>query len=625
MPLSIQMLVRKLASTTIRNPIPFSDDIVLTDRYPLLGKARDALLSPAAQQLLRYQTKREVIGRNIFGPVYGDVTAAETSLYNSFQQEYQAKLGAAHVPVGTPGQPCRVVAVSNGTECGLTQPFGPYALLASYSSNDKYTSFGLLDALSLPILGSAGAGILNYFAPAVAGPIGIALVGIASIGAIGLTGAYDLTAVVDLRALPDHQALPICGIFLQVTKHTRLFGLFRLQFDLLKYDGGSSLASELPIDSGSGSIISLADYAAQFGDAASAIPPGLLKATQFCFEPTYSALNITPSGTAALSARYSPTLPTGTPFANFRTATRQNESHVQYTDPNSNWMLKELRQTPQVLSCQEFCQANPSINVPGAICSSGTTFSINGLPVGTTVTWELLTTASASPKQYVGPTYTVSFGSGYGTGGVVRATITSDCGNISLQTPVYVGPPAIPTVEQQSPDDVCYSQTAYYNITNYDPSLTYTIRASGSNAYFCGNSFRLKGFRSQQISFTLTASNSCGTTSTQGELTVDCSGNFTVYPNPANEEVAVYQTDSPAGATAQLANTRTPAATAEAQADAPITVRLYDNYGQLRLERAGNALAGVRLPTAALPAGFYVVQILRGGAVVSRKQLQVQR
>jgi alpha/beta superfamily hydrolase len=28
-PLSIQMLVRKLASTTIRNPIPFSDDIRL--------------------------------------------------------------------------------------------------------------------------------------------------------------------------------------------------------------------------------------------------------------------------------------------------------------------------------------------------------------------------------------------------------------------------------------------------------------------------------------------------------------------------------------------------------------------------------------------------------------------
>jgi hypothetical protein len=625
-PLSIQLLVRKLAGTTIRNPVPFSDDVVLTDRFPLLGKARDALLSPASQQLLRYQTTRPLLYSVGGFQYYGEVAAAQTSLYDSFQQEYQAKLGSAHVPVGTPGKPCRVVAVSNGTECGLTQPYGPYALLASLNYEGNYDNFGLLDVLRNVLLASPVGGFAVGLG-IVSGPVGIIGVGLVSLFSLGLTGAYDLTAALTLRALPDQQAQRICDIFLQVNKRTRLFGLFRLQFDLLEYHG-SSLASELPLDSGSGSIVSIADYSAQFGTAASAIPSDFIKATQFCFEPTYSALNITPSGTAALSAQYSADMPVGTPFANFRTATRQNESHVQYTDPNSSWMLKELRQTPQVLNCQSFCQSTPTITGPSAICGGGATFSINNLPTGTVVTWNLTTSASVTPKQYVGATYSPSFGGGNGAGGTLTATITSDCGSIVLTTPVYAGSPQTPLFNGPAELDCdTYAQTYY--ISNYDRNVNYTSQAGGAvnvKPVLSGvGSFQVIVRRSGQGYVNITATNSCGSvTNTLYVQVNECGNRYAAYPNPANDEVQIEQTDNAPASTRSTSATTTSSSTAP-KSSGISTVRLYDSYGQLRLEQAGNQSRTVRLLLGQLPTGSYILHIVDGEGTVNHQQLMIKR
>jgi len=58
---------------------------------------------------------------------------------------------------------------------------------------------------------------------------------------------------------------------------------------------------------------------------------------------------------------------------------------------------------------------------------------------------------------------------------------------------------------------------------------------------------------------------------------------------------------------------------------APLLVRLYDSYGQLRLEQAGDTRTGMHLATATLPAGLYVVHILQNGTVIDRQQLQIRR
>jgi hypothetical protein len=54
-------------------------------------------------------------------------------------------------------------------------------------------------------------------------------------------------------------------------------------------------------------------------------------------------------------------------------------------------------------------------------------------------------------------------------------------------------------------------------------------------------------------------------------------------------------------------------------------VQVYDGYGRLRLNHPGQGAASVRLPLGTLPAGLYVVHILRGQAVVHRQRLQVTK
>ncbi len=103
-----------------------------------------------------------------------------------------------------------------------------------------------------------------------------------------------------------------------------------------------------------------------------------------------------------------------------------------------------------------------------------------------------------------------------------------------------------------------------------------------------------------------------------------CSSYYAVYPNPATDEVQVEQTDS-APATARSASTAAaPAATAAGQGGIS-TVRLYDSYGQLRLEQDGHKNRAVRLRVGKLPAGPYVLHIVDGQGTVSRQQLMVER
>ena len=65
--------------------------------------------------------------------------------------------------------------------------------------------------------------------------------------------------------------------------------------------------------------------------------------------------------------------------------------------------------------------------------------------------------------------------------------------------------------------------------------------------------------------------------------------------------------------------------TENASAAHPVTVRLFDAYGQLRAERTSTGPAAVRLQTDQLPAGLYFVHLLRGTEVLSRQQLRIEK
>ena len=619
-PLSIQMTVRHLAGTVIRNPI--GSDVVLADRFPLLTQARNALLSPAAQQMLRYQTTR---GTLTFGGLTfaGPVVAAPTSLYDTFQQEYQALLGAAHVPVGTPGRPCRVVASSNGSECGRGQPYEPYAELARVSYSDNIANFPLLNGFLATGTLFAGAGAA-VGASILTGPVAVAVAGALSIFALGLTGAYDLTAEYRLNALPDQQAQSIYYIFARVEKRTRLFGLFRVRFTLIDFQA-SSLSSQLPLDSGSGGIISLDDYAQQVGGATTALPAGIIKQRQFCFLPTYSALNITPGGTAALRATYSPGTSVGTPFANFRTAARQNESHIEYTALNSTWMLRELRLNPLVLNCAAFCQTQPIITGPGVVCANGSSYSVS-VPAGVNVNW---TPEPSGLVTFVGPntgpsvTLVPAAPGMFSTAVRLVATISSDCGSFAIaRDRIAVGEgiitltPADPAMPLHSSTQITASALGI--VSNLSDKAVWSVTEDTGNG-IVSVPFSVRGPLSATIrtaivedpgylNVTCTGTDECGQQVT-GSVSIAVGNAFrstaALYPNPAKETVDVHVEN--------------------ASAAHPVTVRLFDGYGRPRAEQTSTGAASVRLATDKLPAGLYFVHILRGQQVLSRQQLRVEK
>lgn len=84
---------------------------------------------------------------------------------------------------------------------------------------------------------------------------------------------------------------------------------------------------------------------------------------------------------------------------------------------------------------------------------------------------------------------------------------------------------------------------------------------------------------------------------------------YTLYSNPATSEVTIH----PAAVAKQ-----DDAATAGQK---PFSVRVYDNQGYLRLAQSGQQ----KLSVSALPAGLYLVHILREGELVERQQLQIER
>jgi hypothetical protein len=103
-PLSLQALVKHLNSANFR--ILASTIFNFSDMYPGLVVARNILNSPASMEQLIYRIATD--------PSLVVDNTAHTNFYNSY------------IAMGMPLN-CRNVAISNGSECGIGQPYGPLA------------------------------------------------------------------------------------------------------------------------------------------------------------------------------------------------------------------------------------------------------------------------------------------------------------------------------------------------------------------------------------------------------------------------------------------------------------------------------------------------------------------
>lgn len=272
---------------------------------------------------------------------------------------------------------------------------------------------------------------------------------------------------------------------------------------------------------------------------------------------------------------------------------------------------------------------NLAISGPGTVCGQATYSApaVAGPNQAQTYTWTASPASAFTVAGGAGATFTTAnsgSSSGYGT---LTLTLGGDC-PLTLTKQVKLGAPAAPTVQQLDPLDGCTNFAARFQVTNFDPALQYTTSYTGSVRILGGinpddGTFSVKGGGSGGT-VSITAINSCGSAVSQLSFRFGPCRNarYTLSPNPAATEVQVQQL--PAAGSAQLP---TGAATSAAGSSEPgmELVRIYDNYGALRLEQPGQNAKLVRLAVGKLPAGVYVVHIVSGGTVVSRQQLLITR
>nr|WP_277881617.1 T9SS type A sorting domain-containing protein [Hymenobacter cyanobacteriorum] len=274
-------------------------------------------------------------------------------------------------------------------------------------------------------------------------------------------------------------------------------------------------------------------------------------------------------------------------------------------------MLQELRQAPQVLSCQAFCSAAPVISGPDVVCAGGgTTFTVAGLPPGVQISWSVVADVSVTQTSS-GNTFTLSDGSAIGLA-TVLATLNGDCGSFTISKVVSIGKPN-PTVRnlaQPGEPTFCVFTAPAVPGAGYRWYVDNRLVADANGIefeYYFG--CRITHVISYEFINDCPAPGARPSASVTGECRprTQQAATATLYPNPASESVDVHvenADDDPQ----------------------PLTVRLFDSQGRPRAEHTGPAgQATIRLRTDKLPAGLYFVHILRGPQVLSRQPLQIEK
>ncbi|WMI66848.1 T9SS type A sorting domain-containing protein [Aestuariibaculum sp. YM273] len=216
------------------------------------------------------------------------------------------------------------------------------------------------------------------------------------------------------------------------------------------------------------------------------------------------------------------------------------------------------------ISRSAMSQTITAISGPSTICSGNTNYNFgteNVLP-GQTVTWSLSNSSVASLSNTSNTGVTLNLiGSGEVT---LTATISNDCGQSYSKTKKIFGgsPPFFNVARGTAQSETCDTKYHYvpFTIANKSPLLTYSINVYGNNsgsfAYFTNDGFVLEftDTYNDWATFTVTASNSCGSRTVLHEVYIDdCSSLpygssssnksmdkntiLSIYPNPSSSTI----------------------------------------------------------------------------------------
>lgn len=170
------------------------------------------------------------------------------------------------------------------------------------------------------------------------------------------------------------------------------------------------------------------------------------------------------------------------------------------------------------------------------ILCSNTMYTLTGIPPSS-VTWS----SSNANILTINPSTGAAIINGNGRVSIT-ASISTGCGIATLTKTVWVGEPGY--FDISGLETICTNNLYQYNITANNPfdQAAYSWSSSSPNLSLSGNGFSVNA--SSWIAGTyllnVTAQNVCGTSSNSlGIDVVQCFASYTVYPNPAKDQVSI--------------------------------------------------------------------------------------
>lgn len=261
---------------------------------------------------------------------------------------------------------------------------------------------------------------------------------------------------------------------------------------------------------------------------------------------------------------------------------------------------------------------NPSyietISGPGAVCTSGSSYILNNLPPNTSVSWQSSSNISVvSTGVNTCTAYKTSSGSGY-----IRAL---NCGSM-VSTTYPVTCDAFSAVPVSGQSGVCPG-SLYTYIANVPGGhypgygYTWTYPSGWMNNGQNQNQILLQTPRYNMTYGTVRVSvTSCNGSSGYSGITVypggGCPHYFTIYPNPASDDISIKMIDN----TASSANTDTVITNVNSSLstsydDINFIVRIYDSQSKLltTVRRSGSSFS---VPLTNMKDGNYIVEVSDG-------------
>jgi hypothetical protein len=266
-----------------------------------------------------------------------------------------------------------------------------------------------------------------------------------------------------------------------------------------------------------------------------------LQSNNFSLAYNFSDENIVCTGKTPFDRVYAPT---------------SNQPHVQITSENAVWFDNEIK--GDTSSIQPGGIGNIIIEGSSQNCNSAETFTVPNLTAGATVNWTVYASSGVVSYSISGNSITLTK---TGNGQVnLSATIITACGNFNLPSKninvgaLILGMPSFTNSDNQSPYWCSNNSSGNsFTIETNDLSASYEVKiltypslnlyASYDNIY-PGNDIYSNVPPGYYI-FQIRAIGACGTSDwveTEVE-SLDCSmnnyrtGNFNIYPNPANNEL----------------------------------------------------------------------------------------